>query len=233
MIFVLSSCDLAVSGISHPLFISSTIYFFSGNYSELREQIRVYLCLVLNGFSMWTLMMPNIERFLGVVYPIFHRTSLTKRILVFVLGVLFFANIIQSSLSFKNVLIPDNILVIVYLPIYLLSLLFLNYKMYVVAILELQNVVVRQDNKKRVFELKKVSTCFLVVMCFFLCCFPGIVMSSLFYSQNKTLYDESVVPSSLWMTTFITMNSTFNCLIFFWKNSILRREGAKILNHFR
>ena len=242
MILTLSCCDLAVSSITHPLLTSSTIYFFSGNYSELREQLRVYFCLMLHGFSMWTLMMLNVERFFGIVYPIFHRTSLSKRILAFLLGVLFFANILQSTLSFKNILIPDNILVVVYLPTYLLSLLFLNYKMFIIAKAKQGNnnrraimpaTAVNHENTKRVFELKKVSTCFLTVMCFFLCCSPGIVLSSLFYAQGRSMFDESVVPSNLWMTTFISMNSTFNCLIFFWKNSILRREGAKILNNFR
>jgi hypothetical protein len=29
------------------------------------------------------------------------------------------------------------------------------------------------------------------------------------------------------------LNSTFNCVIFFWRNSILRREGMKMVNTFR
>jgi hypothetical protein len=30
---------------------------------------------------------------------------------------------------------------------------------------------------------------------------------------------------SLWSNTFVCLNSTFNCVIFFGRNSILRREG--------
>jgi hypothetical protein len=37
----------------------------------------------------------------------------------------------------------------------------------------------------------------------------------------------------LWSNTFISLNSTFNCVIFFWRNSILRREGMKTVNAFR
>lgn len=241
MTLVLSCCDLAVVTITHPLLISSTMNFLSGDYNELHEQIRVYICVLLNGFSMWTLLMLNIERFLGIVYPIFHRTSITKRILNFLLSVVFLANVIQSTLSFQNLLIPDNMLVIVYLPGYLLLLMYLNYKMYVVAKAKQRRnipgavipaVAVNHENVKRVFELKKVSTCFLAVICFFLCCSPGIVLSSIFYAQETSLYDKSVVPPSLWMSTFASMNSTFNCLIFFWKNAILRREGMKIMNRF-
>jgi hypothetical protein len=45
------------------------------------------------------------------------------------------------------------------------------------------------------------------------------------------LYDRQVVLFNLWALTFVSTNSTFNCLIFFWKNSILRREGVKIVKH--
>jgi hypothetical protein len=38
---------------------------------------------------------------------------------------------------------------------------------------------------------------------------------------------------SLWSGTFTSLNSTFNCVIFFWRNSVLRREGIKIVNALR
>jgi hypothetical protein len=36
--------------------------------------------------------------------------------------------------------------------------------------------------------------------------------------------------SWLWTKTIISMNSTYNCLIFFWKNKILRMEAIRIIN---
>jgi hypothetical protein len=38
---------------------------------------------------------------------------------------------------------------------------------------------------------------------------------------------------NLWSAMFMSLNSTFNCVIFFWRNSVLRREGLNILNAFR
>lgn len=214
MVLVLSCFDLAVVTVTHPLLILSTIYFNFGDYNELREQIRIYICVLLDGFSMWCLLMLTIERFLGIMYPIFHRTSVTKKRLLFLLGILTALNIIQSTMAFQNVLIPDTILVIVYLPFYLFVLFFLNYKMFVVANI---HHLWSKENRKHIFDLKKVSTCFLAVMCFFVCSCPGIVISCLFSAQKISLYDKNVVPLSLWMSTFVSMNSTFNCLIFFWK----------------
>ena len=95
MILVLSCFDLAVVTITHPIQISSTIFFLYGDYSELHEQIRISICMVLDGFSMWALLMLTVERFLGIMYPIFHRTSVTKTRLFVVLGVLSLLNILQ------------------------------------------------------------------------------------------------------------------------------------------
>jgi hypothetical protein len=46
--------------------------------------------------------------------------------------------------------------------------------------------------------------------------------------SNKPFHDRQVLLFNIWSVTFLCMNSTFNCLIFFWRNSILRREGMKI-----
>ena len=241
MILVLCCFDLAVVAVTHPVLIISTLYFFLGDYDELREQIRIYICVVLDGFSMWALLTLNIERFLGIVYPIFHRTSVTKKRILTFLAVLLVLNIIQSTLSFRNLVIPDNILVLVYLPFYFLMLLLLNYKMFVIA--KAKKVGTRVDavhftpsdkeRRKHIFDLKKVSLCFLAVACLFVCYCPGIVLCGLFVTQELPLYDQKVVPLSLWLSTFVSMNSTFNCLIFFWKNETLRQEGMKVMNCVR
>ena len=41
-------------------------------------------------------------------------------------------------------------------------------------------------------------------------------------SENRRL-------SHVWSGSVATGNSTLNCLIFFWKNDVLRKEGMKIL----
>jgi hypothetical protein len=35
--------------------------------------------------------------------------------------------------------------------------------------------------------------------------------------------------TALWARTFSSMNCTFNCLIFYWKDKFLRAEGMKIV----
>jgi hypothetical protein len=38
--------------------------------------------------------------------------------------------------------------------------------------------------------------------------------------------------SALWAKSIVTMNSTFNCLIFYWKNKLLRVEGMRLIQSF-
>jgi hypothetical protein len=39
--------------------------------------------------------------------------------------------------------------------------------------------------------------------------------------------------SALWAKSIITMNSTFNCLIFYWKNKLLRVEGMRVVGSLK
>jgi hypothetical protein len=77
--------------------------------------------------------------------------------------------------------------------------------------------------------LKTISTCSLAVACFFICFCPHIIYTALRLTSEMPLYDRQVVLFHLWIDTVASMNSTLNCLIFFWRNSILRLEGMNIV----
>ena len=234
MILVLSCFDMAVVVIIHPLIISSTIIFSLGEYYELLVQLISFVCMVVQGFSMFALLSLNIERFLGVTYPIFHRTSVTKKRLLSFLAFAMFSTIILSVLSFKELVIQDNILVTICMSTLLTSFVFLNIKMLNIAKSKRRTnatlVSTSTSKKKRNFlDLKKASTASLTVLCLVLCSSPEILLSALCFTWKMSLYDKRVLLFSHWIITFMATNSTFNCLIFFWRNSILRREGNKIV----
>jgi hypothetical protein len=73
----------------------------------------------------------------------------------------------------------------------------------------------------------------LAVGCFFCCFCPYIIYSALRFAPRTPLSERQVLLFHLWSSTFASLNSTFNCVIFFWRNSILRREGMKTVNAFR
>ena len=44
---------------------------------------------------------------------------------------------------------------------------------------------------------------------------------------------DSAEPAELWARTAASMNSTFNCLIFYRKNKTLRTEGMKVIQSIK
>ena len=83
---------------------------------------------------------------------------------------------------------------------------------------------------KHSVSLKKVSTCLLVVVCTSLCYLPHLVylIYALMESPKwrKTKLGQVL---HVWADTLQVVNSTLNCLIFFYKNSTLRRHGRAML----
>jgi hypothetical protein len=63
---------------------------------------------------------------------------------------------------------------------------------------------------------------------------PGIAYIGLgIASRGAPTLPDHVKVTGLWARTISTMNSTFNCLIFYWKNKILRIEGMKLVKRTR
>ena len=153
--------------------------------------------------------------------------------------------IIQVNLSplfyFYETTLPDS-LIILFISLLLCAFIYLNYKMLLIAKSKSQDRRISpadtarnsiKKKKKRRINLKNISTCnWLAVGCFSIFCLPQLIFSAWCIISNKPWDDVEVIAFGIWSQTFIFMNSTFNCLIFFWRNSILRREGMKIAKCF-
>ena len=243
MILILSCFDLAVVTIIHPVLTFSTI---SWSMKTLHKEIKIiWNCtsILFAGFSMISLLTLNIERFLALTYPFFHQTAVTKKRLVLFQA---FWTIIILTFSllvyFYDQTIFSNISITVLVLVLLLLFIYLNYKIFIIAKSKQKDDRVtsastatasgHQERKKRKINLKNISTCCLAVACFFICSSPQIIYSVLRFTETLTNVRHGWL-FSLWSNTFVAMNSTFNCLIFFWRNSILRREGMKIAKCFR
>ena len=239
MVLVLSCFDLAVVTITHPLAITSTIYLPEG-IQIIREKRRALISFILCGFSMCALFMLNIERFLALTCPFFHQVFVTKRRLV---ALLVFLSILMAGLSplsyinIKTIMIFDILIAICISFMFFLTT-YANYKMFVIAkskrvdrhVAPSTETSEDENRKKRILNLKSISTCSLAVGCYFLCCCPYIIyLAFILLASGKSAYDRQVLLFNLWANTFISINSTLNCVIFFWRNSVLRREGMKII----
>ena len=190
---------------------------------------------------MFALLTLTIERFLALTCPFFHQTAVTKERLL-----LFQAFLMTLTVSLPPLAYFYKKTGIILIAVFILFPLFvfacLNYKMFIIAKSKRNDERVsptstatssNQERKRRKLNFKNISTCSLAVGCFFVCIFPPII----YYAMRLTAYlpynNRRVLLFYIWSVTSFSMNLTFNCLIFFWRNSVLRREGTKIAKRFR
>ena len=238
MIFVLSCFDLAVVAVIHPSLILATILWTVQN--DEGRIARTHVSVLLTGFSLISLLTLNFERFLALTYPFFHQTAVTKRRLVLFQAFWMIVIVSLSPMLYMDRKIYLNIVVAVFFSFLLFAFIFLNYKMFILAKSKRNDARVapaamspHQQRRKNRLNLKNVSTCSLAVGCFLICSFPKIIYSSLRSTSDTPRQERNIWLFGLWSNSLVAMNSTFNCLIFFWRNSILRREGIKILKRFQ
>ena len=232
-ILVLSTFDLVSLTITHPVLILWTVLWSMETFYEEIKTIWEYIAIFLGAFALFALLTLNIERFLALNYPFFHQTAVTKRRIILFQALLMIVLLILSPLFYFDGRRIGNILIAVGLLLSLLVLIYLNYKMFTIVKAKKQDekvattITSEKMNKRRKFNFKSVSTCSLVVGCFFFCSVPQITYSALRVSSDMPGSCKDVLLFNIWSNTFLAMNSTINCLIFFWKNSTLRRAGMK------
>ena len=243
MIFVLSFSDLAAVGITHPVLISSSVLWYMQMYHRKIELTRGYAAVLLGCFSMFALLTLNIERYLATTRPFFHQTFVTKGKLTLFLA---FQIITMGALTtLYSFYLKTNLYRNIFITIIVLSFLsaFLNYKILVIVKTKREDELrvaptnltnpghqeARQKRRKRNLKFKNISTCSLAVGCFFVCSIPTAMYAIWILNSKAAWNDRQAMLFKIWANTFFSMNSTFNCLIFFWRHSILRREGMKII----
>ena len=233
-IMVLSCCDLLVDLTSH-LFTTLTTMLW------LTEKIRVYpgwlvMLFVLSSIfiriSLLALFVMNVDRYLATHYPIFHRTSVTKGKVLTLFIVLVTIQITVAAMSTNNWVIPFEVGIVILLLFLIFPMLFINYKLFTVA-RKCRNNRISPEMKKS-FSLKNISSCLLAVACLIVLSIPAFAYSVLRLTSIEAEFTlDNAELTLLWARTTASMNSTFNCLIFYWKNKALRTEGMKIIRSMK
>ena len=228
MIMVLSCFDCLVVITKHPLGILRLVFWLNGMYDLLAiiQTYEQYAALFI-GFSVIALLVLSFERYLGAYYPFFHRTSVTRRRLLTLLAILFILPIILVTISVNGLVISFPMALMIFFVFVFPPFAFINYKLFKIS------RKMRRDNitspNVAIFRvnLKKISTCLLAVACLVLMYTPAFFFIAFNFAEKLT--SENTMVSRVWTATISAANSTLNCLIFFWKNDVLRREGIKVL----
>ena len=228
-IMVLSCCDLLVALTNHPLLAHSAILLLTGKLEFAPSW--AFNTNPFLGVSLVSLLVMNFDRYLAITYPIFHRTSVTKGKLLTLFATLIVVEL-TLYLMFVNGLISKAVFVLICFIIISPPMLFINYKLFTIARKTRRNNGTSPEMKKS-FSWKNISSCLLAVACFVVLSLPVFVYIGLRTSLkiSPTLDDADI--AAFWAATIASMNSTFNCLIFFWKNQLLRTEGMKVIKSMK
>ena len=224
LILILTCSDLIVVTVNHPSIIYLAVAW--GNKDDRHLDGAGIFSIINNallGFSSSALLIMNIERYLATVRPIFHRRFVTKKRVTIVLGILVALTLVLTAFEAflpKTVSFAASLIV---LATYIVLIFFINYKMFKVAMSARRN----GTNKRSAANFKCASTCLWAVLCFFCCSVPHLFFLS--FKLSSIFSEEVLVSFQLWASTAMSMDSTFNCLLFFWCNKVLRVEGEKIL----
>ena len=230
MIMVLSCCDLLVVLTNHSVVAVVAMLWLNGKLNTYPSWVYIFarVASICHGSSLLALLIMNFDRYLATYYPIFHRTSVTKGKLLTLFATLIVIALTLYLMSVNDFVISFPVLVLIYFIIISPPMLFINYKLFIIARKSRRNNGISPE-MKRTFSLKNLSSCLLAVACFVVLSIPVFFYVGLrMTSKKQSLLDNADI-AGLWCKTFASLNSTFNCLIFYWKNKILRAEGMKVI----
>ena len=235
MIMVLSCFDLLLVVTNHPFTAVVAMLRLTGKLHYVYPScVDIYgkFSDTFIGFSLLALLVMNFDRYLATSYPIFHRTSVTKGKLLTLLAILSIMFVTLALISRVYVLISYPVFLLICFSILFGPMLFINYKLFRIARKSRRNNGIAPEMKKT-FSLKNISSCLLAVACFGVLNIPVSVFIGLSITWKSALTLDNTYIAALWATTITSMNSTCNCLIFYWKDKILRTEGMKILKKLK
>ena len=246
VIMLLSSADLAVVTIVHSQFLLQAINEMNGTSNCMYKVSYLSTLYFFTGMSMLTLFMLNIERYMAIIHPIWHRTKVTQQRLMFIWSMMWLLAVVDLvSLFFRPRV--KIITVIVILTLCCTSLF--TYVSIFRAARKRKGLTacdtvgqhtnncngqVSKNMASFLHELQIAKTYFTIVVLAFVCFLPAaIVVKGFKYPWNESEKRRtSVTIAYTWVTTLTSLNSTLNCLIFFWSNKMLRREAFKLVKNF-
>ena len=194
------------------LFAKSSTYFFTG-------------------ISIHTLSALTLERYLGVLHPIFHRTRLTKkRIVTCIVGGALVPLLLTTALIFTQGRIIIKYISIVILATFLIFLVFAYTRIYLV-IRKITRVSTNDEagdeiRKHSLREKKHSLTCFIIVALFVFFLIP-YMLHPIFQQFGRMTFNLYM----WWSVSLLLSISSLNSVIFFWKNTVFRKAAKNVVKN--
>ena len=226
MVMVLSCFDLISVVTNHPVMLVRIFSWLREDYNLIQKMriLRVIFSL-FHYFSPVLLLVMSIERYLGAYYPIFHRTSVTRRRLLTLIATLLIPTSALYTSGRMNLAISTEASAIIAMALFLPPFIFVNFKLFIIA-RKVRRERAVTSGKRKTKNFKNNSTALWVVACLMLLYIPTGLSIAFYLARMST---NTINLSFIWTYTCNTMNCTLSTLIFFWKSKVLRTEGIKIL----
>ena len=234
MIMVLSCCDLLAVLINNPLLAAIAMLLLTGrlDVNSTWPSVSMRSTFAFFIISLLALLVMNFDRYLATSYPLFHRTSVTKGRLLTFLGILIIIEVTLAAMSVNKVIISFKFQFLIFFSL-LTPLFFINYKLFLVVRSNRRNNGISRERKRR-FSVTNISSCLLVFVCYVALFIPVLVNIGIkANSSDAVLAVGKVHITGIWSRTISSINATLNCLIFYWKNKVLRSEGWKVIKSIK
>ena len=173
--------------------------------------------------SLTTLFLLNLERYLCIAHPFFHRNEITKLRICATVSVPWMLAILHV---FSRLFMDSTTRYLQTLAIITSIVLSGCMYMYIFhAGRKMANVGrSRIWTTRNINEYKLAKSCAIVVCCSVVCFIPVAVTSFL-----KAEGDAAVFAAAFWSQALAFAGSSMNSIVFFWRNRVLRHEAKKLL----
>lgn len=254
LIMLLSLNDFVVVVVVHSLFLNNAIKQLLGNGGCIAKTVYLTIAKLLTGYSGLTLHVMNIERYLSIAHPFWYQRHVTPRTVLVVTVILWFVWTPITFTSFINGGV-HRIILSISAAIVCMTIIFVYGRIFQIArkkrrsvpapsVIELENPTeavtgieigkstqrTQWNRMSEVIKDVKLAKMFIIlVICSQVCYLPNVAYHVHLGMQSSEVKTVSSLILGNWIVTFISMNSTLNSLVFFWKNSQLRKEMLQII----
>ena len=225
LIMFLSLTDLITAVFGHSVYVVTLVLTISGNQDCRIHILHEMLTFCTSAMSFSTLLTLNIERYVSVIHPFFHRTKITK---LRTIGLTASSWLTCCAVTLLYPILGDvaRELTTVMMSLSILMTMYIYLSIFL-AIRKTANSPLQGNQPKTFQNLKMTKSCAIIVVCTVVCYLPYAVIRSLPASIFVTMLME------IWSKTLALVFPSLDSLVFFWKNPVLRKEAKEVFKNLR
>ena len=230
LIMLLSVNDLLVGVFANGSFVLIRVVTIIG-YRKCEIYILAAFIVFFTSMSIMTLFGLNIERYLSILHPFYHRTKVTKsKLLKMIVGSWLLVIVLSLSRfvfgKIMNKMSSTLLVFIAFLTLYIYAAIYITVRRRPRVTIarrteeqatETEEQEQRTNLTKWMQNIKMAKSCAIVVGLTYTCNVPFVVV--VFFSTANL---------NPWCFTTMLSVSSLNSLVFFWGNPVLRQEAKKL-----